>query len=340
MTFQLKHFLLSSFFLIYSFFGFSQCCSPGNPVGGDANQGVSKKNSLRVIGFVKNSISNDYYEGTRKSQTSSFVERGTFNFSGVTLAYGLLKRFTVETEIGYFLSKKQEYNTTYGKKELRGTGFSDLAFIGKFKLYSRPESQFEFTGGGGYKIPIGPHQQRNENGILLPIDIQPSSGASGFIGTLFFYKGFSEKKLRFFLTSRVQINPYDVVFDEIIPTKYYHFGNFYTTSFFSSYGLSHRLNFVLQTRYEYRTQDFYKFRGDQNYRIYESSGGQKIFVVPQVLFEISQGLNASAMFDFPVYQYYNQKQLATAYAGTITISKVFDFSHPEKKVLENENREN
>lgn len=309
-------------------------------MGGDANQGVLNKNSVRIIGVLKNSISNDYYEGSKKSGGTSFVDRGSFRFSGITLAYGLFKRVTIETELGYFLSKKQEYNTGLGKQELIGSGLSDLGFIGKYRIVSISASQFEFTGGAGYKIPIGPHQQRNEKGILLPIDIQPASGAYGFLGTLFLYKGYLEKKMRFFLTSRVQITPYDVVFSEIVPDKYYRFGNFYTTSLFTSYSLSHRWSMVLQARHEYRTKDSYKFEGDAGYRTYESSGGQKIFVVPQVIFEIRQGFNASAIFDFPVYQYYNQKQLATAYAGAFTLSKVFDFSRPEKKTTDNENREN
>lgn len=308
-------------------------------MGGDANQGVLNKNSARLIGVLKNSVSNDYYEGSKKSSGKSFVDRGSFRFSGITLAYGLFKKITIESEIGYFLSKKQEYNTSLGKKELIGTGLSDLAFIGKYRIVSASASQFELTAGVGYKMPVGQHQQRNENGILLPIDVQPTSGAHGYLGTLFLYKGFIEKKLRFFLTSRVQITPYDVVFSEVVPDKYYRFGNFYTTSLFTSYSLTHRWSMVLQARHEYRTKDIYKFEGDAGYRTYESSGGQKIFIVPQVIFEIRQGFNASAIFDFPVYQFYNQKQLATAYAGAFTLSKAFDFSRPVK-TADNENREN
>ncbi len=309
-------------------------------MGGDANQGVLNKKSLRIIGILKNSVSNDYFEGNTISPGTSFVEKGTFNFSGISIAYGFFKRVTLESELGYFLAKKQEYNTSKGKQELIGKGLSDLSFISKYKFFSNPENQIELTGGFGYKIPVGKHEQRNESGILLPIDIQPSSGAYGYIGTLFFYKGFIQKKLRFFITSRVQVNPYDVVFKEIVPTKYYRFGNFYTASLFSSYSISHRWNLILQGRYEYRNRDIYKLQGASDYRIYESSGGKKIFVVPQLVFEIRPGFNASTMFDIPVYQYYNQKQLATAYAGTLTLSKSFDFSQPEKKIADNENREN
>lgn len=328
------------FCFLFSVKGISQCCSPGNPVGGDANQGVLNKNIFRAIGIFKNSVSNDYYEGDKKSGAPSFVDKGSFNFSGIALAYGLHNRLTLESELGYFLSKKQEYNTITGKQVMVGKGLSDLALIGKYKLISKPHDQFELTVGGGYKIPVGQYQQRNQSGILLPIDIQPSSGAYGFLGTLFLYKGYAEKKLRFCLTSRMQVITQDVVFNEIIPAKYYRFGDFYTTSFFAFYGLSHRWSMVLQARHEYRTRDIYKFSGDAEYRVYGSSGGQKVLIIPQVVFEVRQGLNASMMFDIPVYQYYNQKQLATAYAGTITLSKTFDFSRSVKKTADDENREN
>lgn len=306
------------------FYGFSQCCSPGNPVGGDANQGVLNRNTLKVIGIVKNSVSNDYYEGDKKYSGTSFVDKGTFRFSGLTLAYGLSKNITIENELGYFLSKKQEYVTPRGNMELKGAGLSDLSLLGKYRIFSRSDNQFELTCGAGGKIPIGQYQQRNENGILLPIDIQPSSGAYGYLGTFFLYKGFVEKNIRFFLTSRVQITPYAVALTEI--SKYYRFGNFYTSSLFSSWSISHRWNAVLQLRHEFRSRDVYKIFGESGYRVYESSGGQKLIAVPQFIFEICQGLNASFMVDIPIYQYYNQRQLATAYAGTVTLTKNFNLN--------------
>lgn len=325
--------LIALFCLLFNK-GFSQCCSPGNPVGGDANQGVLNKNTLRIMGVVKKSVSNDYYEGSHKARDSySFVDRGSFNFSGITLAYGLLKVFTVESELGYFISKKQEYNTPSGKQELIGYGLSDLAFLGKFRLLSSPAHQFELTTGAGYKIPVGPHQQRNEYGVLLPIDIQPATGAYGYIATFFLYKGFVEKNIRMFLTGRAQLNPKDVVFSEIIPTKYYRYGNFFTSSLFLSYNLSHRWTTILQTRYEFRTQDIYKDSKNPQYRVYSSSGGKKIMIVPQIVFEVQQGLNVSALIDIPAYQYYNQKQLATAYAGTLTITKSFGMCKPAKTMI-------
>lgn len=327
----MKKKVLSLFFFLSVYNGFSQCCSPGNPVGGDVNQGVMNKNSLRTILFFKNSVSNDYYEGDKKSTGPSYIDKGTFNFSGVTLAYGLLKKLTIESELGYFINKKQELDTKFGRQELEGSGLSDLSFIGKFKIFSNPDNQLEITTGAGYKISVGEYQQRNEYGVLLPIDIQPSTGASGYIGSLFLYKGFIEKKLRFFFTSRAQITSSEVVFTEIIPTKYYKFGNFFNNSIFASYSLTPRWSLILQARHEYRTQDQYK---DQNhdYKIYASSGGQKLIAVPQLVFEIRQGFIASALFDIPLYQYYNEKQLATAYAGSIAVSKVFGFQRPEKKI--------
>ncbi len=320
--------------------GLSQCCSPGNPVGGDANQGVMNKNTLRTILFYKNSVSNDYYEGAKKFNGKTYVDKGSYNFSGFTLAYGLLKKLTFECDLGYFINKSQEFNTREGKQILKGTGLSDLGFGGKYKLFFSSEKQLEITGGAGYKISVGEYQQRNEKGILLPVDIQPATGASGPFATLFLYRGFIEKKIRLFSNSRVQITPNPVVLTEIIPTKYYLFGTIFTSSAFASWSISHRWNLILQTRYEFRAKDRFRFEGNEEFKNYESSGGQKVLAVPQVVFEIRPGFMASALFDIPVYQYYNERQLATAYACTFGLSKVFDLGRSQKKPIELPSKEN
>ena len=51
---------------------FSQCCSPGNPIGGTTNIGILDKKAFRVIAFYRYSYSDGYYKGSKKSN-SNFV---------------------------------------------------------------------------------------------------------------------------------------------------------------------------------------------------------------------------------------------------------------------------
>jgi hypothetical protein len=302
----------------------AQCCSPGNPVGGDANQGVMNKGSIKIIPFVKNSTSEYYFEGSKKSSDFSFVDKGTFLFSGLSLAWGITQKITFENEIGYFIHKTQQYITPSGKKQLSGYGFSDMAIIGKYRIYNNTGNEIEVTFGGGYKFPLGNFQQRNKNGILLPIDIQPTTGTQGFIASIFLYKGFLQKKLKFFLNSRAVFTPRPAIFTEIIPKKYYQYGNFYMTSLFAAYAASHRWSIIFQLRGEYREMDKFKFEGENSYRDYLSSGGYKLFGVPQLMYSFRNNLSVSCSFDAPVYQYYNQKQLATLYAFSFMLTKTID----------------
>jgi len=306
---------------------FSQCCSPGTPIGGEANQGVLDAKTLKILTFLKSSSSNDYYAGDQITKPS-LLDKGGFNFLGFNLSYGINNRLTIDSELGYFINKTQEY--LFGNYQLTGSGLSDISFITKYKAYFNKDKQLEVVSGIGIKIPIGQYQQRSE-GVLLPIDVQPTNGAYGYIISIFIYKGYIEKNLRFFLTSRATIAPHDVAYTEINPVKYYNYGDLYTFSLFTSYNLSVKWNVILQTRYELRTQDKYKFGNESNYQPFTSSGGHKFFLVPQINYNILPKWYLSLLFDYPVYQYYNMKQLGTGYAFGVNISRTLDFVKQIKK---------
>lgn len=296
---------------------FSQCCSPGNPIGGSTNQGVLRKNILRTITFYSFSFSDDYYSGSKK-QDYDFVEDAYYNFAGTNLAYGLTNKITLETELGYFINKVQEYNIPPPNIN-KGFGLSNGVVSIKTPLIKKEEKEFEFTGGLGLKFPFTITPQIVDN-VQLPRDVQSSTGAFSIVGQTFLYKGFLDKGLRFFF-----INRYEYNFSN--PVTNYRYGNPLYSSFFIAKSLGLHWIFIAQIRNEWRIQDISLA---SNKKIIQSTGGNIVFFSPQIFYSIGRRWNISILADIPLYKYYIGSQLSTKYAVTLTLMRDFDLS---KKII-------
>ena len=295
---------------------FAQCCSPGNPVGGTSNLGILDKKTLRLISFYRSSFSQGYLEGDKKSDYN-FVKSGQFNYAGITLGYGLLNKITIETELGYFINKTQNYNT---QPTITATGFglNNAVFTVKYNLINKTEKPFEWTIGAGGKFPFTRKFQMADN-VELPRDVQPSTNAFGIVAQSFLYKEFPENKLRLFFINRYEMNFPDI--------KNYKYGNALYSSFFISHQIK-QSNWaaIAQVRYEYRTKDITNANCNScfaNGISVSSSGGNLIFIAPQINYTIAQKWNLSLLADFPVYRYYNGIQLGNKFAFALYLSRDF-----------------
>ena len=85
-----------------------------------------------------------------------------------------------------------------------GSGITDISLGAKFNFYKNKSKEIEVTSGAGIKVPLGSHNQTNA-GVLIPYDLQPTTGTTDFIHNLFLYKGFLPLHLRFFLVNRVEL---------------------------------------------------------------------------------------------------------------------------------------
>lgn len=289
---------------------FSQCCSPGNPIGGTSNLGIMDAQSLKVIFNYNFSRSGKYFDGSKPTDPY-FVETGQFNNTNVDVAFALSKRFTIEFGLGYFINKTQNYIDGIIPESRKGYGFSNASTIGKINILQK--NSWELTTGLGLMYPIGPYNKIFDRAIA-ELDIQPSSGAVNYVHTVFISKEFLEKHFRIFLFHRTEIktaNPLN-----------YKYGNLYTSSIFASYSPSFRLDLVLQVRSEIRDKD--ERPGQTPPFAIEKvpvSGSKKLFFAPQVNYNLNQSLGIAITFDIPVYQYYNLQQLANTFAFSISLHK-------------------
>jgi len=291
-----------------------QCCSPGNPIGGTGNLGILEPKTLKLITNYNYSYSGKYYEGS-KPMEPYFVKTGYFNYVGIRLVMALSNRLITEMETGYFINKVQSYTAGIIPQKKQGYGITNISFIAKLNLFRSKKKDFEITSGIGIKFPMGSFNKLKYQGGILPLDIQPSTGAADLIHTLFIYKEILEKHWRFFLSNRIEIkgtNP-----------DGYNYGNLYATSIFASYNKS-RLYVIMQLRSEIREKDERPAQTLPYEKIkIPVSGSRKIFISPQISYSIKQTLIISGIIDIPVYQYYNKQQLGSSYAFSLNISKKF-----------------
>lgn len=282
----------------------AQCCSPGNPVSGSGNVGIVEKNNLRTITFYRNSFSNTYY---RNSEVADALHQGTvakYRYVGEILSYGLLKRLTIEAELGYFIQKVKT-DKFFG--DLKGYGISTAVFGTKYCAL-KTISNWEITLGAGLKVPFSKKVFRNDMGPLPP-DLQPSTGAFGVVGQLFIAKTLPDIGMKFILLNRYEHNGRNDI--------KYHFGDTYFSSFFVSKHFMKHFNGMLQIRNEYRTKD------DDDNTLINNTGGELIFISPQLSYTFPPNWAISALVDLPAYRNYNDMQLGPKYAFSLTVTKTF-----------------
>jgi hypothetical protein len=297
----------------------AQCfASPGNPVAGSTNLGILDPHIFRAIGFYQFSASDRYYEGRYPSDydPAGAISSAYYNYTGLSIGYGLTRRFSIETELGYFFNKTQEYK--YIDHRLTGSGMSNAVISGKYNLYQDLVRRTELTLTAGPKLPFSTRPQVVD-GVELPIDVQTSTGNFGAVAQMFFVKEFDAISARFILIGRYENN-----FTE--NRQGYRFGDAWITSIFLSKhlanpwtGLTKDLTLILQGRYEYRRQN------TRHGQPVTYSGSKLFFVSPQLNYNLNYIWNFSVIFDVPVYQYYNGIQLANRFAVTLTVARDIGF---------------
>ena len=286
----------------------AQCCSVGSPVGGTTSIGTLPENNIRATLFYRYGYGNRYITADGK-ETVGGVKQAYSSFTGLFADYGITNNFTLSVELGYFLNKVQDWDTV---GIFQTSGFSSAVLMGKYNFLNDADEEFEFTAGLGAKIPFSTTPQK-QNNVVLPRDVQTTPGAYGAVAMLFFHKGFSESSTHLFLVHRIEINgtnsnDYD-----------YQYGNTFNTSLFVTKKIVPNLIGILQLRNEIKEKD--KEEGAE----IPNSGGILFFISPQLNFSFSNFF-VSALFDYPLYRYYNSRQLAGKYSFALNFMWQMDLS--------------
>jgi hypothetical protein len=298
-----KSILASIVLLVFYNSADAQCCSPGNPVSGSEYVGTVPKKTLRTITFYRHSFSDTYYEGSEVSDYQG--TKSGYDFIGEQISYGVIKRMSVDAELGYYLTKFQDSEVL---DEFRTYGFSNATLSVKYAVL-KTKKDMELTLGVGAKVPVSRKIFRDEYGVPYPQELQPSTGAFGFAGQFFFFKGFKEKKWRLVAQGRYEVNGYN--------SEDYRFGDAIFASVFVGWNFAKKWSATVQFRNEYRWEDW---QGDTRYLV---TGGDILFGSPQLSYTFKHKLTLSVLGDIPLYRNYNGTQLGPKYAVGLSLVKDF-----------------
>ncbi len=290
-----------------------QCFStPGNPVGGSANMGTLYRGSLSVISYFKHSEALGYYEG-RNPVDFNLVEKQVVNLGGLVLAYGVTNKITAEMEVGYAIHNYQRYSFT-PPVYVRARGLSNGVFSIKTGLFQLSGIRLKAAGATGIKFPYSSNP-RYQDGMVVPVQIQPSTNALGWVNQLYMTLENSFSGIRILAYSRLELNAQD--------QRQYRYGSFLVNSvFLSKHQIKPMLGgdwtYILQLRHEWAGIDRYKGEA------VSSTGFQRMVLGPQINYGIHELYNFSLMLELPLYRNVVGTQLAARWAVMAGFSTTFE----------------
>lgn len=302
--------ILAGFLLTDS--AYAQCCAAGNPVGGDGSQDAVKKNQLSVFAAYRHSYSRDYFHHGQKEDIQN-IEKSYYNYGSLSLSYGLNWRFTIHTEMGYYFDKIQAVNLTGGQETIKAKGIGDMALTLRYSLLPQKivnENRLIFSFGG--RFPVG---QFNEvqDGVKIPVALQPSSGALKVNSTLFY----SHKKTDALLGwSAFALFEWSKQIDEGLLV--YKYGNLFLLEATAFYQVKPSIVLSLSSKAEFRGRD----KKENDLEI-ESSGSTVLYIKPQLQLKVAHDLYLLTFAELPVYKYVNGYQLTNLFAFQAGMRKTF-----------------
>lgn len=290
---------------------FGQCCAAGNPIGGDGLHESLTKNQLRVYSLYRHSLSKDYFFENKKIEVNE-LQKSFYDFINMGFSFGVTERFTVVSDVGYFITKKQELLINNNEINILAQGFGDLNLAVRYSPIRDLLNFSQLSISLGTKIPIGNFNE-TQNGVVIPISLQPSSGALKYNIGVFYGINSKDKKFGFsslaFAEFSNQINKDFLV---------YKYGNYFQFSLSGTFLLKNKFLFITNLKYEYRTND----QRENNQEI-ESTGGTAIFLSPQIQIELVPTWVLAANYELPIYKNVNGYQLTNKLAFSLGIIKNF-----------------
>jgi hypothetical protein len=297
------------------------CCSGGVPLGGSLGLGAADSKSLQVLVTYDYNAMNDLVSFTENLNDDT--RSRTTQSSIIELNYGVTQRFSF-TGVVPFIRQTRTIQGFEGNKDFTATqGLGDVVFLAKYRLINSEKKQtLDWVIGAGPKFPTAKTDFTNNQGLVLPADMQPGSGS--FDGIFWSY----------FLKSRFLNNPnlglaavtafrYSGENKNYNTTQTYRFGN----EFQFSMGLNY--NFFLKWPVDVFTFVRYRFQDEDliDGGVFPSSGGQWVYLIPGLNINFSPKWSMRLSGDIPMYRKLEGTQLTTSWKFTAAIL----FNIPFKK---------
>lgn len=282
------------------------CCSGGVPLGGSLGLGAAEGKSLQVLVTYDYNAINDLVSFS--DQLDDDTRSRTTHSSIIELNYGINQRFSFTTVVPFIRQTRtiQGYNGIENYTATQGLG--DVVFLAKYRLINPGIlSEVDWVVGAGPKVPTAKTNFTNNQGLVLPADMQPGSGS---IDGIFW---------SYFLKSRLLNNPnlglaavtvfrYSGENKNYNTTQTYRFGNEFQLSMGLNYSffLKWPVDVFAFARYRFQDEDII------DGGVFPSSGGQWVYVIPGININFSPSWSMRLSGDIPLYRKLEGTQLTTS----------------------------
>ncbi len=286
------------------------CCSAGTPLSGSLelpatpvnqwqNMMTYQYNSLQDLVAVSNELSDDSRE---RSVHSILIES----------SYGLSKSLSLSALLTLVQQERRIDTQFAGTDFLRARGLGDAVLLLKYVLLPGTVfSQRTITIGIGPKIPLGDFN-RKSNGIYLPYDMQPGTGAWDGMIWGHYYQGFRPFPVHFVATTVYRVTGES--------NRGYEFGNELVMNAGIGYQNQNLLDGSLLLRFRQVGPD--KFDGNH----IANTGGRWLYLNPGMNINVSPGVALRFSGQIPLYRRLNGDQLTTTYRISVSSFINLNFS--------------
>lgn len=290
------------------------CCSAGSPLLGSLEVSSAQNKVLRLGLTYEYNFLDAVYSGTSDIHDNTRIRR--VHAILLEADYGLTDKISLTTLLTFVNQRREIFSKAETQNSLSTLGISDAIIMAKYSLSSiNLLNNKELSFGFGVKIPFGSASFK-EDGILLPADMQPGTGAWDFIFSGYAGKSFWPKlPLNIFLSTSYRLNGTNKRFGDNF--NGYSFGN----EVIANLGLGYRTNtifdFSLILRYRNTLPD--KFNKEE----VSNTGGNWIYFLSGVNANINDRLTFRVSGSLPLYRNLTGTQLTTTFTTGFTIFYTF-----------------
>jgi hypothetical protein len=281
------------------------CCAPGTSPLGALEQGSLLERQLQVGFFY------EFYSADRAIEGTEEVfdlqnRRSKSQIASLTASIGIIPRVSASLVVPFQSRKRRQIATGVNEVvefSLLGRGIGDIAVLGKWSLIPyEVRNQREATLGLGVKIPTGSHEQERD-GVRVPVDLQPGSGAWDGLFQVYLLQGF--QKLNIVGSSLFRYTGSNDIG--------YRFGNELLYLAGLRYSLSDGVGILGQLKGRVVDSDT-RYKGTPQEETVPSTGNHRLHLSPGVRFQPTRNLWLQASFQYPFYQWVKGNQLATDFS--------------------------
>ncbi|MEL6558873.1 MAG: hypothetical protein AAFQ94_11865 [Bacteroidota bacterium] len=292
---------LALVFLSIDFASAQTCCSGGVPLSANIGLPASDKGNWQFSLNFDNNVLRTLKTGN-ETLNDRLRERVT-NSVLLETGYGLTDKLSLDVFIS-LVEQQRTIFTAFGNNQTVTRGLGDAVILLKYNLLSK--STFSnWQVGIGPKLPTGSTDKRSTNGLALPADLQPGSGSWDLVlWSNYIFSLATRPTTSLFITSALRATGAN---NDYLGSIRYEFGNEFQLiagitdrhTLFSSLLIDTSLSF----RYRLATRD------TNNGTEIEATGGEWLFITPQVSTILSTKLSANISLELPLMSFVNNTQL-------------------------------